>query len=87
MGANITVNSQDECNRWDWHNGQIKDGMLCAGPMLDNSNGCIGIPGASLQCDGNLVGIMSNGKDCGHPNLPAVYANVYYYLDWINEHL
>lgn len=34
-----------------------------------------------------LVGVVSYGKECGKGDLPTVYMNVSYYIDWIHENL
>jgi len=42
-----------------------------------------GDSGGGMICNGVLTGIVSGGKGCAEPLLPGVYADVFYYLDWI----
>lgn len=45
---------------------------------------CRGDSGGPLVCKGVLVGVTNWGyKECGTPKKPGVYADVYYYRDWI----
>lgn len=42
--------------------------------------------GGPLTCDDMLVGLASFGSLCGRsPDFPGVFADVYFYRDWINE--
>jgi len=42
-----------------------------------------GDSGGGMICNGILTGIVSGGKGCAEPLFPGVYADVFYYLDWI----
>ncbi|MEO0439377.1 MAG: serine protease [Pseudomonadota bacterium] len=76
------------------HYRDIGAGSLCAGAIIsDGSVGagkdsCQGDSGGPLTRldDGNrrtLVGIVSRGKGCGAPEIPAVYVRISHYADWI----
>ena len=42
---------------------------------------------ASVSSTGryNQLGIISWGKGCGIPDIPAVYVNIQHYLTWIQD--
>jgi len=66
---------------------QIVDGMLCAGGD-EGKDSCQGDSGGPMTVDNNgkqeLIGAVSFGIGCAEGGLYGVYADVYYYLDWIN---
>ena len=35
----VRIMESEHCNRADYYNGRIHEGMLCAGPLLEISNG------------------------------------------------
>ncbi|XP_037709450.1 trypsin delta-like [Drosophila subpulchrella] len=55
--------------------------MICA--AAPGKDACSGDSGGPLVSDGKLVGIVSFGTDCAHPNYPGVYANVAELKPWI----
>jgi trypsin len=50
MGANVMLNSRSECNRQDRYNGNVLNGMFCAGSFTGKniSDSCQGDSGKSL---------------------------------------
>jgi len=66
---------------------EIVDGMLCAGGD-EGKDSCQGDSGGPLTVDNNgqqeLIGAVSFGIGCAQGGLYGVYADIYYYLDWIN---
>lgn len=63
----------------------ISDMMICAkGPGTDTCNGDSGGP---LLLKGQVVGIVSFGYKCAHPNTPGVYASVPRLRPWIIKKL
>ena len=72
------------------------EGSLCAGAIIedgtigagkDSCQGDSGGPLTRLENGGEraLVGLVSLGKGCGAPGLPAVYVRVSHYADWIAQ--
>jgi secreted trypsin-like serine protease len=44
--------------------------------------------GGPLTCGGKLVGLSSFGVRCGYaPELPGVFADVFYYREWIIDNM
>ncbi|CAG5129870.1 unnamed protein product, partial [Candidula unifasciata] len=88
MKAEVPLVDQETCKR---DNGihEVTDRMFCAGQLDGQSGSCYGDSGGPIAyiADGSnmLVGIVSWGDGCGQPNKPAVYTQVAYFLDWINN--
>ena len=65
---------------------RIDQTMICAGK--EDLDACQGDSGGPLICNdygyGRLCGVVSWGIGCGLRGNPGVYANVAYYIDWIN---
>ncbi|CAG9797991.1 unnamed protein product [Chironomus riparius] len=70
------------------------DTMLCYGHHSENKDSCSGDSGGPLQirndkkvpCTYTQIGVVSFGlKMCGTIGKPGVYANVFHYLDWIEN--
>lgn len=68
--------------------------QFCAGSKKKNvsKDACQGDSGGPMQiyhtklyCMYELVGITSFGQFCGTPEVPGIYTNIYYYLDWIES--
>ncbi|WP_159437052.1 S1 family serine peptidase [Parasphingorhabdus marina] len=89
----LTINYLDDAICQE-HYRDFGAGSLCAGAVIsDGSPGsakdsCQGDSGGPLTRldDGNkrtLVGIVSRGKGCGAPEIPAVYVRVSHYVEWI----
>ena len=90
--AVVPVIDDDQCNEYDWLNDYILDGMLCAGYERGQIDSCQGDSGGPLvrktenSAGGfELIGIVSWGIGCAQPKRPGVYADVFYYLDWIKK--
>ncbi|CAG5095548.1 Oidioi.mRNA.OKI2018_I69.XSR.g14234.t1.cds [Oikopleura dioica] len=85
--ATLEVFSNEHCQRFyseytSFVNGDIH---LCAGSVNGSVDACRGDSGSPLVCGTEVVGLVSWGIGCGEPNLPGVYTNVLYYLEWIND--
>jgi len=66
---------------------ELTDGELCAGGEAGKDS-CDGDGGAPLVCQSqsghwHVVGLVAWGIGCANPDVPAVYVNVYHYLDFI----
>ena len=70
-------------------NGLFENQQLCAGSYDKEKDTCEGDSGGPLQvyhslhCMYKVIGVTSFGKGCGTVGLPAVYARVSNYIDWI----
>lgn len=53
-------------------------------PPQPPRDACQGDSGGPFVINGELVGIISFGRDCGE-NIPGVYTRVPSFIDWINE--
>lgn len=65
----------------------LHPGEICAGGEL-NKDACRGDGGTPLVCQAvsghwHAVGLVSWGLGCGERDLPAVYVNVFHYMDFI----
>ncbi|BFG02058.1 trypsin zeta-like [Drosophila madeirensis] len=66
----------------------VQPGMICAKHFGKVKRGyCTGDAGGSLECEGQLAGIVSWGISCDSPYHPGIYTDVLYYTQWINESL
>ena len=88
----VPVIDDDQCNEYDWLADYVVDGMLCAGYERGQIDSCQGDSGGPLirkteNFGGGfqLIGIVSWGFGCAEPKKPGVYADVFFYLDWIQE--
>ncbi|XP_033151508.1 trypsin alpha-3 [Drosophila mauritiana] len=59
----------------------IKATMICA--AATNKDACQGDSGGPLVSGGQLVGVVSWGRDCAVANYPGVYANIAELRDWV----
>jgi secreted trypsin-like serine protease len=74
------------CNGSEAYQGQILEGMLCAGYKDGGADACQGDSGGPLWYDADvpfLVGIVSWGDGCGQPNRYGVYTSVDYFGSWM----
>ncbi|XP_053611400.1 serine proteinase stubble-like [Plodia interpunctella] len=79
----------------------FQDHQLCAGKLAGGVDSCQGDSGGPLQMkmslpneitekEGNMhyvIGIISFGVGCAHPNLPGVYTRVSSFIDWIEDNV
>ncbi|QUL37968.1 serine protease [Erythrobacter sp. JK5] len=91
----LSINYLDD-NLCEDHFTDFGAGSLCAGPAIsdgtvgegrDSCQGDSGGPLTRLEDGGRrlLVGLVSVGKGCGAPGVPAVYVRVSHYADWIAQ--
>ena len=94
--ADVNIFTVDECmeNARSWVS-RVPKQYFCAGHYDQNTGGCLGDSGSPLMCQNNGVsvvqGVTSGFKDknhdseCTKANVPAAYANVGYYIEWIHN--
>ncbi|XP_070509425.1 venom protease-like [Chironomus tepperi] len=84
----------DECKQLYEPKSIFQDTMLCYGDKRKSRDSCDGDSGGPLQvsndnnvyCTYTQIGIVSFGSSqCGVVGFPAVYVNVYNYIDWIER--
>ena len=85
--ADVPLLSNTACNAPSAYNGQIGEGMLCAGDAGKDS--CQGDSGGPLVTgtpnNYQLVGVVSWGAGCNQAGKPGVYTRVSAYYDWIMQ--
>lgn len=59
------------------------DLQICAGASGIGS--CNNDSGGPLTLNGELLGIVSFGKECAGPDFPEVYTRVSHYMDFISH--
>ncbi|XP_043911762.1 hyaluronan-binding protein 2-like [Protopterus annectens] len=92
LDATVKLIPQKKCNSKRMYDGNIDEGMLCAGYMHRvGTDTCQGDSGGPLACEkaGHyyIYGVVSWGDSCGLKNKPGVYTRVTKYLGWINSHM
>ncbi|CAO1317762.1 unnamed protein product [Diamesa serratosioi] len=98
MKVRLEIFPRDECNRHFSRVKNLPDGidnemMICAGHRTKPKDTCTGDSGGPLQiyrndmrCMFTIIGATSFGhRRCGKIGVPAVYARIYNYLDWIEN--
>ena len=74
-----------------WNRLWVSETMFCAGPLKGGEDACKGDSGGPIvKIENNvatLVGVVSWGKGCALPNLPGVYADARYFIDWIKANM
>ena len=89
MQASVPIVSHQRCLQA--HPGDIDNSMMCAGPDQGGVDACQGDSGGPLVCEFNgkwyLEGVTSWGNGCGVPGEFGVYANVRFFLSWINSRI
>ncbi|KAG7516369.1 hypothetical protein JOB18_030087 [Solea senegalensis] len=85
--AQVTIYSEETCNRQSVLNGKVTETMFCAGKLAGGVDTCQGDSGGPLVVkEGNLwwlAGDTSWGYGCALRNKPGVYGNVTYFLNWV----
>ena len=65
------------------------DQMFCAGAWEGGADSCQGDSGGPIvkidDDKATLVGVVSWGKGCALPKYPGIYADVRYFMDWIEQ--
>ncbi|XP_055341377.1 trypsin alpha-3-like [Paramacrobiotus metropolitanus] len=88
QSVNVHVVDRATCNGPSSYAGAIVDGMLCAAANgKDSCQGDSGGPLTATDANGqdSLVGVVSWGRGCAFDGYPGVYADVVYYLPWIQQ--
>jgi len=91
--ASIPLIEWNECkNANDLYQEMVTKTMTCAGYMTGGIDGCQGDSGGPLVkvVDGKatLIGVVSWGiLYCPLPNLPGIYTNVSFELEWIRNYI
>ena len=76
------------CNAKDSYNGEILEGMFCAGEVGEGGkDACQGDSGGPVTYNGNVVGATSWGYGCAYPNYPGVYTDLARYRDFIDANV
>jgi secreted trypsin-like serine protease len=77
------------CATLDQYRDRIVDKTICAVSVIAGEDSCNGDSGGPMtRAQGPervLVGLVSWGKGCALPGLPALYTNVSGYLTWIRD--
>jgi len=85
--ADVPIVTNDTCNQPQSYNGQITEGMMCAGG--NNKDSCQGDSGGPLVTgtpnNYQLVGVVSWGAGCNEADKYGVYTRVSHYYDWITQ--
>ncbi|KAJ8686929.1 hypothetical protein QAD02_022723 [Eretmocerus hayati] len=82
----IPVVSKKFCHIAYVMHGGLFRGQIC---VLDGKGGtsCNGDSGGPLVIDGRLAGLVSGAHKCGHHFYPAIFTEIGYFRDWIDEKL
>ncbi|KAL6263160.1 hypothetical protein P5V15_005962 [Pogonomyrmex californicus] len=83
MFVDLPIRTVDECRKLLINVTDLPAGMFCAGYIEGGRDACQGDSGGPMICNGILTGVVSGGEGCALPRLPGVYADVFYYLNWI----
>lgn len=84
----VDILDRDACNEVDAHGGRVRENMICAGNLYQNSNAaCSGNLGSPLYCDDQLTGLLSFGTNCGLANDPPVFTQIRFFNRWIDEQI
>ncbi|XP_021324736.1 granzyme K [Danio rerio] len=82
----VLVVDRVQCNRYYNRNPVITKDMLCAGNTQQHRGTCLGDSGGPLECEKNLVGVLSGSHGCGDPKKPTVYTLLSKrHITWINK--
>lgn len=87
MQVGLSVFPETKCAQVSSYRGSLGPGVICAGSVIAGRDSCSGDSGGPLtRSQGRervLVGVVSWGKGCALPGVPALYTNVGNYLTWI----
>ncbi|KAK1788355.1 hypothetical protein P4O66_016801 [Electrophorus voltai] len=84
--AEVTVVKRDLCKDFYREILVITDDMLCAGGIKAQRDACWGDSGGPLECNNDIVGVVSGGNGCGDPKKPGVYTLLSKrHVSWINS--
>ncbi|XP_076139273.1 granzyme K isoform X2 [Alosa pseudoharengus] len=82
----VSIIERDYCTCLYNQNPVITEDMLCAGNKKPQHDACLGDSGGPLECNKNLVGLVSGGLGCGDPKKPGVYTRLSEkHMSWINN--
>ncbi|XP_078357726.1 trypsin-3-like [Oculina patagonica] len=85
--AQVPIIEHGKCAKM-YQGSRITSRMLCAGYEQGRIDSCQGDSGGPLACLENgtfrLAGAVSWGHGCAKRNQPGVYANIDYFLSWID---
>ncbi|XP_055389715.1 trypsin alpha-3-like [Condylostylus longicornis] len=79
-GVWVDMVSFTQCQQY--YNNQLLSTMFCAGDQ-GGKGSCHGDSGGPITFNGNLVGVVSWGYDCGDNNYPTVYTRAPLFSSWI----
>ncbi len=83
--ATVPIIDREKCREMSGY--FLDETMICAGYPEGITDACNGDSGGPLviQRDGHfeLVGVVSHGTGCARKNKPGVYADAYYFKEWI----
>ncbi|XP_026855183.2 granzyme K-like [Electrophorus electricus] len=84
--AEVTVVKRNLCKDFYREILVITDDMLCAGGIKAQRDACWGDSGGPLECNNDIVGVVSGGNGCGDPKKPGVYTLLSKrHVSWINS--
>ena len=83
---NIFLVKSSVCNEGSRYNGDVLDGMFCAGYIdIGEKDACQGDSGGPVTLNDELIGLVSWGYSCASPKYPGVYTDVAFYKSWTTE--
>merc|ERR1719209_292851 len=90
--ASVPLIDWKECkNASPLHRNYVTETMVCAGYKEGGVDSCQGDSGGPLVEIVNgiatPIGIVSWGPGCAWPNMPGMYTNVSYELEWIRQYI
>lgn len=66
----------------------VSEVNICAGTVEGGRDSCLGDSGGPLLTTQNIqIGIVSFGRGCARPNIPAAYTKVSEFGEWINSEI
>lgn len=87
----VTVSIVERAICWEQYAGtmfNITDNTVCAGVLEGGKDACVGDSGGPLvNTAGEVVGIVSAGKECGVKGYPGLYAGIGAGRAFIDQHV